>query len=668
MLNENGSGGDKRTLVAVVLSVVVITVGFLLQSVLFPIKPDASQAAAHQAPAASATNSAPASTAAPGPASSSIVAAGGVANQSAATKSADTALLLPKAAMLDTASSAAVPIAEQRYTIKTDLLEAVLSNKGGDLVSLKLKKHADRDGMVDLVVPKADGSGGLSLSLGAAGSAPVSDLMNASFLDDHTIAFTRTYLATVPGKDAPVPFTLRKTYTFRNGDYMFGMAVELENSINEYLPLDTSGIAYTLSLGPQIGPRLSNQPGGSGADVRRFVQYVGGKKKDENPKVGTSLVLKDQPTWVGLSGKYFTLLAVPQMASFKTTFLKAQDPTLFETDTIAISRPSIKASKQTDAYYFYFGPKTNGELAKYDYADKNAFGLSGLNFERAADTSGILSWLEWLLKGALNIFYWMLPNYGVAIIFLTILVKALLFPLTKNGAIASARMQELQPQMQELQAKYKNNPQKLNQEMAEFYKREGYNPMSGCLPLLIQMPIFFAMYNLFNNHFDLRGALFIPGWIPDLSQPEAIFRFADLNFLFLHVNAIRALPIIYLVSQLLYGKYTQAATPQTGQNAMQMKMMMYWMPIIFFFILYDTPSGLLVYWIVSNVLSIGQQIVINDIVKKRKLAIVTTTASSGGGKASSGPVLAPGRGNAKNASGNKIVKGEFGKGGGKKKK
>jgi YidC/Oxa1 family membrane protein insertase len=666
MLNENGSGADKRTLVAVVLSVVVITVGFLLQSVLFPIKPDASQTVAHQAPVASA---APVSTAAPGPASSSIVAAGGT-NQSVSTKSADTALLLPKAAVSDVASNAlsAVPVAEQRYTIKTDLIEAVLSNKGGDLISLKLKKHADRDGMVNLIVPRADGSGGLSLSFGAHGSAPVSDLMNASFLDNHTIAFTRTYLATIPGKDAPVPFTLRKTYTFRDGDYMFGFAVGLENSVNEYLPLDAEGTAYTLSLGPQIGPRLSSQPGGSGADVRRFVQYVGGKKKDENPKAGTPLVLKEQPVWVGLSGKYFTLLAVPQMASFKTTLSKAQDPTLFESDTIAISRPSIKTSKQTDAYYFYFGPKTNGELAKYDYADKNAFGLSGLNFERAADTSGILSWLEWLLKAGLNIFYWMVPNYGVAIIFLTILVKALLFPLTKKGAIASAKMQELQPQMQELQAKYKNNPQKLNQEMAEFYKKEGYNPMSGCLPLLIQFPIFIAMYNLFNNHFDLRGALFIPGWIPDLSQPEAIFRFADINFLILHVNAIRALPIIYLVSQLLYGKYTQAATPQTGQNATQMKMMMYWMPIIFFFILYETPSGLLVYWIVSNVLSIGQQIVINDIVKNRKLAIMTTTASSGGGKASSGPVLAPGRGNAKNASGSKIVKGEFGKGGGKKKK
>jgi YidC/Oxa1 family membrane protein insertase len=182
-------------------------------------------------------------------------------------------------------------------------------------------------------------------------------------------------------------------------------------------------------------------------------------------------------------------------------------------------------------------------------------------------------------------------------------------------------MQELQPKMQEIQTKYKGNPQKLNQELAEFYKREGYNPMSGCLPLLIQFPIFIAMYNLFNNHFDLRGALFIPGWIPDLSQPEAIFTFANpINLVIWHLSAIRLLPIIYLASQLLYGKYTQMNAG--GQSASQMKIMMYGMPILFFFILYDVPAGLLIYWIVSNVLSIVQQIVINDILKKRKVLAV----------------------------------------------
>jgi len=524
-------------------------------------------------------------------------------------------------------------LAERKYTISTDLLEATFTNKGGDLISLKLKKHADKDGAVDLIIPKADGSGGLSFAFGGAGATPVTDLMNGMLLDSKTIAFTRTYLANVPGKDAPVPFTLRKTYTFRDGDYMFGFAVGLENSVNEVLPLDSSGFAYSVSLGPQIGPRLTMKSGSSGSDYRKYVKYVGGKKKEDHPKAGTALTLKDQPSWVGIAGKYFSLLAAPELTSFTTTLATNQDPTLFQTDSITISRPAIKASKQTDAYYFYFGPKTNAELAKYDYADKNAFQRSGLNLERAADTSGILSWLEWLMKKALNMFYWMIPNYGVAIVLVTILVKALLFPLTKNGSIASARMQELQPKMKELQDKHKSNPQKLNQEMAEFYKKEGYNPMSGCLPLLIQFPIFIAMYNLFNNHFDLRGAMFIPGWIPDLSQPEAIFRFAEINLLIVKIDAIRALPIIYLVSQLLYGKYTSAQTAG-GQNAMQMKMMMYWMPVIFFFILYNTPSGLLVYWIISNVLSIGQQMVINDLLKKRKIALEVASPS---------PVIAPGK-------------------------
>ncbi len=198
-------------------------------------------------------------------------------------------------------------------------------------------------------------------------------------------------------------------------------------------------------------------------------------------------------------------------------------------------------------------------------------------------------------------------------------------------------MQELKPKIDELQAKYKGNPQKLNQEMAEFYKKEGYNPMSGCLPLLIQFPIFIAMYNLFNNHFDLRGALFIPGWIPDLSVPEAIVSFPTVNLLIWQVGALRVLPIIYLVSQLLYGKYTQMNSP--GQSATQMKVMMYGMPIMFFFILYNTPSGLLVYWIVSNLLSIGQQVVINDMLKKRREALAAAAPA---------PVLAPNRKHSKN--------------------
>jgi YidC/Oxa1 family membrane protein insertase len=378
-------------------------------------------------------------------------------------------------------------------------------------------------------------------------------------------------------------------------------------------------VAYTISLASQIGPHFN--AASKNSDYRNIVDYYGGKKHDEKAKA-TPWNLKDQVKWVGVTGKYFSFMAVPDAAvqGYTTTLATQTNPQLGPTTRIDISRPAIKTGKQTDVYYFYFGPKTSADLKRYNFATDNAFQRADLQLDSVVG-SGWLGWLEWLLKKALNFFYILIPNYGVSIILVTILVKAILFPLTKKGSVSSARMQELQPKMQELQAKYKGNPQKLNAEMAELYKREGANPMSGCLPLLIQFPIFIAMYNLFNTHFDLRGALFIPGWIPDLSMPESVWNFGSFKIPFLGWNDLRLLPIIYLLSQLFYGKFTQQ--PTTGQTAAQMKIMMYGMPIVFFFILYDVPSGLLVYWIASNLLTIAQQIVINDILKKRKKNLAT---------------------------------------------
>jgi YidC/Oxa1 family membrane protein insertase len=130
--------------------------------------------------------------------------------------------------------------------------------------------------------------------------------------------------------------------------------------------------------------------------------------------------------------------------------------------------------------------------------------------------------------------------------------------------------------------------------------------MSGCLPLLIQFPIIIAMFNLFNNYFEFRGAMFIPGWIPDLSVGDSLMTF-NFNIPFLG-NALRLLPVIYVASQLLFGKLTPTAP---GGSNMQMKMMMYGMPIFFFFIFYNAPSGLLLYWTTSNVLQLVQQLIIN---------------------------------------------------------
>jgi len=633
-INEPSPKGDKNTVIAVILSVVVITAGFMIQGKLFP--PVAPATPAAQTAAASAEKASVPSVAPSAPAPM--------------IKAADSEMALPGAGSGNAAfTAAAAPLAERHYTISTDIFDAVLSNKGGDIVSLKLKKHKDKDGFVDLIVPSDTGAQGLSVAFGPVGSAELRDLMNARVINERTIEFSRVYMAAIPGETEEVPFSYKKTYTFRDGEYLFGMAITFENSVNKVLPLDQAGAAYTVSMGPQIGPSMAGISKNSRADFRKFITYSGGKKHDERPKAGVAYNPKEQPTWVALSGKYFSFIAVPEYSGFVTTLLTAPDEKLGQKDQISLTRPAIKSSVQTDTYYFYFGPKTNAELAKYDYPDRNSFQRSGYKLESAMDSSGMLTWLETGLKFLLNLFYRLIPNYGIAIILVTILSKLILFPITKKGSMAQARMQDLQPEIKAIQDKYKSNPQKMNQETAEFYKRVGYNPMSGCLPLLIQFPIFIAMYNLFNTHFDLRGAMFIPGWIPDLSQPEAIFSFPTVNLVIWKLSAIRALPIIYLLSQLFYGKFAQTTTPSSGQSAGQMKFMMYGMPIMFFFILYDVPSGLLIYWIFSNVIQIGQQVVINNMLKKRKqgLAMAGAAASSAPvikGGAAKGTKIAPNKG------------------------
>ena len=231
-------------------------------------------------------------------------------------------------------------------------------------------------------------------------------------------------------------------------------------------------------------------------------------------------------------------------------------------------------------------------MAIYNKASDNGFGLSDLNLEKALDSSSWLGWLESILKWLLSFFYGLIPNYGVAIILLTILIKVILQPFSKKSMESTAKMQSLNPQMEELRAKYKDNPTKLNQEMGELYKKENINPLGGCLPMLFQFPIFIALYGLLNKHFELRGAMFIPGWIEDLSLPEHIINFAPLSLPVIG-SYIRLLPILYGASMILSFKINQAGTTQ--QSGMSGKFMMLGMPIMFFFILYNAPSGLLLY-------------------------------------------------------------------------
>ena len=280
-------------------------------------------------------------------------------------------------------------------------------------------------------------------------------------------------------------------------------------------------------------------------------------------------------------------------------------------------RKAFSGSDIQDTYYMYFGPRNEKDLKRYNVSENNGWGLSGYRTNQALQTYDWLKWLETILKYVMELLYKVVRNWGVAIILITILLKLAMFPLSKKQSLGSLKMQELQPKMKAIQEKYKNDQQKLQQETQKLYQQAGYNPASGCLPMLFQMLILFAMFDLFNNYFEFRGASFIPHWIPDLSTGDVV---ASLKFdIPLIGNQIRILPVIYVITQLLSGKITQyGQTAAPGQSQATMKFMMYGMPLMFFFMFYNAPAGLLLYWLTSNILQIFQQLLINKMMKEKR--------------------------------------------------
>ncbi|MDR0316487.1 MAG: membrane protein insertase YidC [Treponema sp.] len=630
---------EKNTLLAVVLSVAVLVGFYLVQGIFFPPTP-AQTAPGATAPVQTTPGASGVSEVPPLQENWPLVQEQLPPQMPPQTTEPVTPPVAPAA------SQAINPIGEQnepRYkdyiTIDTELFKVVLSNAGGDVVSLKLKehsekkKHNDSKDPVEMVLSGNNEANAFTLTFGGLSAQPVSSLFFVNRISEYSVEFYRDFFipvrqgVTANGEQGR--FRLTKRYDFKPNDYMFELTVSLDGGhsvpgFNFAQSPSGGGIAYMLTFGPQIGPqfeKLDNR-----YDYRQYITYTNGKRKMEKVNDSNPVIINSNPKWAAISGKYFACIAIPLLADYGINFSEKSEPGLSHASRLNIIRPALNMSRVQDTYRFYLGPKNQETLNTYNNGT-NDFGLRDMNLTEVANTRGILSPLEKVLKWFLLLFYKMIPNYGVAIILLTLLVKIVFFPLTRKGSEATLRMQALAPKIKELQEKYKGNPQKLNVEMGEFYKKEGYNPLSGCLPMLLQFPIFIAMYNLFNNHFDLRDAEFISGWIPDLSQPEAIWNFpAGVRLPLLGWTALRLLPFIYVGSQLLYGKVTQ--TPDQRNNP-QMKMMLYVMPIVFFFVLYDMPSGLLIYWIFSNILTMVQQVAINKyLAPKRAAAQAAAQAAS----------------------------------------
>jgi YidC/Oxa1 family membrane protein insertase len=602
---------EKRTLLAVVLSIVVISLFYIIQGIFFPPPvPVTVTPVQEQSPVAESSD-------VPGPSPEG--------EKADSSPFLDTGVISPVG---DTEGTALVVASEERITIDTALVTVVLSNAGGDVVSYKLKEHDDRGEPVEMVLaggPEAGKSHAFTVTFGDTDARPVTSLFNVRRISEYSLEFFRDFVIASGGSEGEEGrFRLTKRYDFKPNEYMFELTINLDgrNSVSSF---DFMGAAYTLGFGPQIGPKFEKLD--QRYEYRNYYTYLNGKLRTE--KVGNNgpLIINNRPAWAAIAGKYFTLIGIPYVSQYEVAFSTKSEPGISSASRLYFVRPALNGSRTEDIYRFYLGPKNQDSLGIYN-TGKNDYGLQDMELLKVANT-GFWAPLELVLKWFLMIFYRVIPNYGIAIILLTILVKVLLFPLTKKGSESTLRMQALSPRIKEIQEKYKDNPQKMNMEMADFYKKEGYNPLSGCLPMLLQIPIFFAMYSLFNNHFDLRGAMFIPGWIPDLSLPESVWNFSPFRLPILGWSDIRILPFVYVGSQLLYGKVTQ--TPDQQGNS-QMKIMLYAMPVVFFFVLYDVPSGLLVYWIMSNVLTMVQQLIINKYLAQKRAAMGSTNPE---------PVIAP---------------------------
>lgn len=295
--------------------------------------------------------------------------------------------------------------------------------------------------------------------------------------------------------------------------------------------------------------------------------------------------------WAALRSKYFIIALLPEASGAAEMERKKKE-------TIAGYVTLTKPGK----LLMYAGPKNYGTLR-----------AKGVGLERTVDLGwSFIGWLAAVILMFLNWVNQYIGNYGISIIILTVIIKIITYPLTVKSLTSSRRMQEVQPIMKEIQAKYKDNPEKLNQEMMEVYRKYKVNPVSGCLPLIIQIPIFYAFFNTLRNAVDLKGAPFFL-WVNDLSKPDALF---DLGFTIPFINA-STFNLLPLVMTAVWAVQMITGQPTGAVKSEQQKLMMI-MPIVFGFLLYNMPSGLVIYWTVNTLLTLVQQIVMNQMSRAKE--------------------------------------------------
>jgi len=385
--------------------------------------------------------------------------------------------------------------------------------------------------------------------------------------------------------------TVRKSYEFEAESYTFRVRVDVENESDGVVAprFAVDWPARTVDAVDFREQALAVLHGGS--VEREMIQGLGklgffGSFTGGAPEKVRSFLAETD--WVGFDTTYFLGAILPDKPSEASARFIAVEPGVQGVAQLFFEPVALQPGQSaTREFRGYVGPKEVDRLIEVGGGTVHAIDL-GWSW-----ISPMTRFFSWMLRALYSI----IPNYGVAIVILTVLVRLVTAPLMAKQMRSMEGMRGLQPKIKEIQEKFTDDRQKQSEAMMALYKREGVNPLGGCLPMVLQLPVMIGLFYSLRSSIELREAPFF-GWITDLSAPETLFEIPGLGV------PIRVLPLIMGATMFLQ----QRMTPQPTMDAMQARMMTTMMPIVMTFVFYQFASGLVLYWMLSNVLAIAHQL------------------------------------------------------------
>jgi YidC/Oxa1 family membrane protein insertase len=490
---------------------------------------------------------------------------------------------------------------EDVVEVETAEARFIFTSHGGGLKTIELKGYSEIITCNDKEVAETNRvrlNTGTALPLMAVlgGEALVGDGLFQLTRDGQGVRATKT-----------LANGLRITKEFAvSSNYLITAKMRMENQSSQplALPPQSTVIGTTSTLGARDDPtRLGtywfNGEKKQSVDEPWFLNYTMGCGCLGGTPRSDYLQGNNNVAWADVHSQFFTIITVPKERASQIHVTRILLPAVTNQAAPATPPAALQASliyaatvlTQTQAvereFVIYAGPKEYKRLTRISAAQKT-------NIDTVMDYDGFFGWFAQVLLSSMNGLHNLGLNYAMAIIAITVIIKLLFWPLTNASTKSMKRMAALQPQMKAIQEKYKDNPQKMNREVMEFMKKNRVSPLGGCLPMVLQIPVFFGFFKMIQSAIELRGEQFL--WACDLSKPDTIFVVPGFNI------PINPLPLIMGATMLWQARLTP---PSPGMDPMQQKIMKY-MPLMFLFILYNFSAGLTLYWTVQNLLTIAQ--------------------------------------------------------------